>query len=54
MLTLFDSKISDLLDDLTASSDISNCHRYDKQPAPSSYELSTFRPVTYEMLNQSL
>lgn len=46
--TFFDSNISDLLDNLTSSSDISNCHCYDKKPTPSSYELSTFRPVTYE------
>ena len=31
-----------------ASSGIGDCHRYDKQPTPSSYELSTFKPVTSE------
>ena len=31
-----------------ASSDIGDCHRYDKQPTPSSYELNTFKPVTSE------
>ena len=46
--TFFDSKISDSLDDLMASSDIGDCHRYDKQPTPSSYELSNFKPVTSE------
>ena len=37
-----------LLDDLMASSDIDDCHRYDKQPTLSSYELSTLEPVTSE------
>ena len=38
--TFFDSKISDLLDDLMASSDIGDCHHYDKQPTPSMQVMS--------------